>query len=65
MIYYTITEAASYLGVSRQVVNNWVARDNGRMPTPAARTATNMALWTVEQLDRVKQDIEMDLPRKR
>ena len=55
MIYYTQQDLADALGVSRQVIKNWILRDNGKLPEPAAQTAKGLPLWSEEQVKQIKK----------
>lgn len=54
--YYNQTELAAVLGVSPQVIKNWLLRDNGRLPEPEARTASGLPLWSEKQVQDMKKD---------
>lgn len=53
--YYNQKELAEALGVSKQVIKNWLSRDNGRLPEPAARTVNGLPLWSKEQVEQLKK----------
>lgn len=55
MIYYTQQDLAEALGVSRQVVQNWIKRDNGRLPKPDAETVKGLPLWSEKQVLKMTQ----------
>lgn len=54
--YYNQTDLAKAIGVSPQVIHNWVMRDNGRLPKPEAQTPKGTPLWSEEQIQELKKD---------
>jgi len=50
--YYTTTESAHYLGISRTTFYRWL--EDGKIP-PAAKNLNVLSLWHKEQLDLVKK----------
>lgn len=55
MIYYTQQDLAEALGVSRQVIRNWLVRYDDKLPEPDARTAKGAPLWSEQQVKAIKK----------
>lgn len=53
--YYTQRDVADALGVSRQVIKNWLARNNGKLPPADAKTVTGRPLWLADTVDEIKE----------
>ena len=56
MIYYTQQDLADALGVSRQVIRNWLVRYEDKLPEPEARTVKGAPLWSEKQVQDMKKD---------
>ena len=52
-VWYNVSEAAEYLGISRQTFSAWVRE--GRIPAPDFRKNARILYWTRETLDAVKK----------
>ena len=51
--YYTQQDVADRLGVTRQVVKNWLSRNNGKLPPEDAETVTGRPLWLADTIERI------------
>ena len=59
-VYYTQQDMADAIGVSRQLINRWLARDNGKLPPADARTVTGRPLWTEDTVNKLKKTMGGD-----